>query len=112
MRCEYIYRLSYNIYVYYVHKWNAKARRSAPSAPLGPSDEVLTSGLHDTTKKHARTHSLFLITRGEEKNEHSMFLRYSGEGIERKQHGRRDSNLFVSCLPKTLHPLSTRTSSD
>lgn len=29
MRCEYIYRLSYNIYVYYVHKWNAKARRSA-----------------------------------------------------------------------------------
>lgn len=32
MRCEYIYRLSYNIYVYYVHKWNAKARRSAPSA--------------------------------------------------------------------------------
>lgn len=28
MRCEYIYRLSYNIYVYYVHQWNGGAHRS------------------------------------------------------------------------------------
>lgn len=56
MRCEYIYRLLYNIYVYYVHQWKGEARRSAPSAPclaLAMKSLPVDYARHD---KQARTH--------------------------------------------------------
>lgn len=58
MRCEYIYRLLYNIYVYYVQSGTAKHADRPVCALLGPSDEVLTSGLRTTrqTSTHAHIH--------------------------------------------------------
>lgn len=72
-------------------------------ASLGPSDEVLTSGLHDTTKKHARKHSLFLIRGEKRKNEHYVHPATAERRCkEKKGHGRRSSNLFVSCVAQNL----------
>lgn len=79
-------------------------------APLGPSDEVLPCGLHDTTKKHARTHSLFLITREEKKMNTQCFSATAGRGLKEKRTWAQGFEPVreLHC-PKTLHPLSTRT---
>lgn len=48
---------SHIIYMYTMYTSGTPKRADRPvCTSLGPSDEVLTNGLHDTTKKHARTH--------------------------------------------------------
>lgn len=73
MRCEYIYRLLYNIYVYYVHKWRGEARRSAPSAPclaLAMKSVPVDYARHD---KQARTH-IFTVRDNEREREREKIM--------------------------------------
>lgn len=106
---------SHIIYMYTMYTSGTPKRADRPvCTSLGPSDEV-----HQWTTRHDKearthTHSLFLITREEKKNEHSMLLRYSREGIEKKKKnmGAGIRTCSWAALPKTLHPLSTGTSSD